>query len=102
MGELAAARGIPFGQIIQLRLCEPDLRIRELPQALTPMRLLEMGDLAHRQIPHDHFVDCMDLWELSCGLLGPAETCKKKETCEPSLLLSPRHCRQGKLAVAGQ
>lgn len=66
----AAARGIPIGQIIHLRLCEPDLRIRELPQALTPMRLLEMGDLAHRQIPHDHFVDCMDLWELSCGLRG--------------------------------
>ena len=66
----AAARGIPIGQIIQLRLCEPDLRILELPQALTPMRLLEMGDIAHRQIPHDHYIDCMDLWELSCGMRG--------------------------------
>lgn len=66
----AAARGVPIGQIIQLRLCEPDLRIHELPQALTPMRLLEMGHTTHRQIAHDHYIDCMDLWELSCGLRG--------------------------------
>ena len=66
----AAARTVPLGQLIGMRLTEPDLYIYFNPKPLTPLLLLQMDDSMHRLLPHDHLVDCMDLWELACGLRG--------------------------------
>jgi hypothetical protein len=34
------------------------------------MFFMDLVDKGHLPVPHDHFVDCMDLWELSCGYKG--------------------------------
>ena len=65
---LAAAKGIPMGQIIGLRLCEPE--VVHTYQVRRPLDLQEMLDAGRLPIPIDAWVDCMDLWELCCGLRG--------------------------------
>ena len=65
---LAAAKGIPMGQIIGLRLCEPEaIHTYEIRR---PLDLQEMLDAGRLPICIDAWVDCMDLWELCCGLRG--------------------------------
>ena len=63
-----------MGQLIGLRLAEPDITCFyssiERPKALTPLFLMNLGDKIHLIVPHDHVIDCMDLWELACGLKG--------------------------------
>ena len=36
-------------------------------RALTLDQLQERGECP---LPHDHVIDCMDLWELACGMRG--------------------------------
>ena len=65
---LAAAKGIPMGQIIGLRLTEPE--VVHTYTVRRPLDLQEMLDAGRLPIPIDACVDCMDLWELCCGLRG--------------------------------
>ena len=66
---LSAAKFIPVGQLVALRLCEPDLAIY-FNTSLSPGLLMNVQDRGMCMVPHDHYIDCMDLWELSCGLKG--------------------------------
>ena len=65
---LAAAKGIPMGQIIGLRLTEPEAV--HMYHVRRPLDLQEMLDAGRLPIPIDAWIDCMDLWELCCGLRG--------------------------------
>ena len=65
---LAAAKGIPLGQIIGLRLTEPE--VMHNYNIKRPLELQEMLDSGRLPIPVDAWIDCMDLWELCCGLRG--------------------------------
>jgi hypothetical protein len=65
---LVCAKGIPMAQIIGLRLTEPEI-VRE-KKFIKPLELQEILDAGKLAIPIDCFVDCMDLWELACGLRG--------------------------------
>ena len=65
---LAAARGVPMAQIIGMRLTEPEINILCGPQK--PLQLQERLDRGQLSLPVDAYVDCMDLWELCCGLRG--------------------------------
>jgi hypothetical protein len=72
---LACARLIPVGQLTALRLSEHSLAASEPTGKLTPLRCLEILDSLQLRtekmiMTHDHFVDCMDLWELACGQRG--------------------------------
>ena len=64
----AAAKGIPLSQLIAMRLAEPELVQRH--QLSTPLALLQIQDTAKCPIMVDAYIDCMDLWELACGLRG--------------------------------
>ena len=66
---LSAAKCIPVGQFVCMRLAEPDIAIR-FNRPPTPMALLQIQDSSECPVCHDHFIDCMDLWELACGLRG--------------------------------
>ena len=65
---LAAAKGIPLGQIIGLRLTEPE--VIHMYNIKRPLELHEMLDTKRLPIPVDAWIDCLDLWELCCGLRG--------------------------------
>ena len=69
---LAAAKAIPIGQLGALRLAEPELCAQHgyRQKRLAPLQLLDLQEKGLVPIPHDHVIDCMDLWELSCGLRG--------------------------------
>ena len=64
----AAAKGVPLGQMTALRYTEPELTITH--GTITSIDLIELLDTSACPLPHDHFIDCRDLWELSCGLKG--------------------------------
>ena len=51
-----------------MRLAEPGLVQRH--QLITPLALLQIQDTAKCPIIVDAYIDCMDLWALSCGLRG--------------------------------
>ena len=65
---LTAAKGIPLGQIIGSRLTEPE--VMHTYNIKRPLELQEMLDAGRLPIPVDAWIDCMDLWELCCGLRG--------------------------------
>ena len=69
---LAAAKAIPIGQLGALRLAEPELCAHHGHRQvrLAPLQLLDIQDKSQCPIPHDHVIDCMDLWELACGCKG--------------------------------
>ena len=67
-GTLAAAKGTPLGQIIGLRLTEPE--VMHTYNIKRPLELQEMLDAGRLPIPVDAWIDCMDLWEFCCGLQG--------------------------------
>ena len=54
-----------MGQFTLLRFAEPLLMI-QLQRPITPKLLLAFidGDQPALPLVHDHFVDCVDLWEL--------------------------------------
>ena len=66
---LSAAKSIPVGQLISLRLSEPDFVISH-ERVLTPLLLMELQDSGKAVVPVDVMIDCMDLWELATGLRG--------------------------------
>ena len=66
---LAAAKTVPLAQIAALRLAEPEITMLHR-RKLSPLELMTLQDKALVPIPVDHAVDCMDLWELSCGNKG--------------------------------
>ena len=65
---LAAARGVPMAHIIGMRLTKPEINILCGPQK--PLQLQERLDRGQLSLPVDAYVDCMDLWEVCCGLRG--------------------------------
>lgn len=66
---LATAKVLPVGQLTSLRLYEPQLCLKY--GKMTPLNFLQYLDsITTLDIPHDHYVDCMDLWELGCGSRG--------------------------------
>ena len=65
---LVCAKGVPTAQLVAMRLAEPELAMQL--RAITPLALLDVQDRGLCPIPVDTFVDCMDLWELACGLRG--------------------------------
>ena len=65
----AAAKAIPMGQMIALRYAEPELVARST-KTVTPLILEQYQERGECPLMHDHFIDCMDLWELSCGMKG--------------------------------
>ena len=69
---LSSAKAIPLSQLIALRLCEPEIVTRRdfKMHRARPMALLEVQESATVPLPVDSFIDCMDLWELACGLKG--------------------------------
>ena len=64
----AAAKAIPLGQMIALRYAEPELIAQK--GKMTPLALESFQEKGLCPVLHDHFIDCMDLWELSCGMRG--------------------------------
>lgn len=66
---LAAARGLPMGQLLSIRYSEADL-VRVNRGRITPMRFLQLQDDGHVPIPTDLMIDCMDCWELCTGYRG--------------------------------
>ena len=69
---LSAAKAIPLAQLVALRLCQPEVTTRRSfsRQCSTPLALLDVQESGTVPLPVDSFIDCMDLWELSCGLKG--------------------------------
>ena len=65
----AAAKAIPMGQMIALRYSEPEL-VAKSNRKITPSMLEALQEEGKCPLVHDHFTDCMDLWELSCGMRG--------------------------------
>ena len=65
---LACAALIPMGQLVCMRLAEPELSIKY--GKLSPIKLLKIQDDSHCPVLYDHMVDCMDLWDLACGRKG--------------------------------
>ena len=52
-----------------MRIAEPELIVNaEVP--LTPLAMMHLQDSGRCTVMVDHFVDCMDLWELVCGKKG--------------------------------
>ena len=69
----AAAATIPYGGFVGLRYTEPEFAM-QLGRAPKPLDYFNLADKVPRPLSHDHFVDCMDLWELCCGQRGiPAD-----------------------------
>ena len=66
----AAAKTIPLGHMVSLRYTEPEfaIKLRRRPLAIDYLKAEQGRELC--TLPHDHFVDCMDLWELACGYRG--------------------------------
>ena len=58
-----------MGQMIALRYAEPELVARST-KTVTPLILEQYQERGECPLMHDHFIDCMDLWELSCGMKG--------------------------------
>eukprot|EP00959_Pyramimonas_sp_CCMP1952_P183301 3832205-Pyramimonas_sp.AAC.1 len=69
---LSAAKAIPLAQLVALRLCEPEVTTRRsfAGKHSIPLALLDVQESATVPLPVDSFIDCMDRWELSCGLKG--------------------------------
>ena len=65
---LASARGVPIGQIVGMRLTEPEINALWGPQK--PLQLQERLDNGQLSLPVDAFIDCMDVWDLCCGQKG--------------------------------
>jgi hypothetical protein len=65
---LSCAALIPLGQLVCMRLAEPELTIKH--GRLTPIRLLQIQEDGICPVLYDHIVDCMDLWDLACGRKG--------------------------------
>ena len=65
---LSAAKGIPLAQLVALRFAESEL-VASL-NIRAPLKLLEVQDSGLCPIPVDAYIDCMDLWELCCGIRG--------------------------------
>ena len=65
----AAAKIIPVGQIVSLRLGEAIMHCK-YNFMLTARLLAEITDTGALPYPCDHYIECMDLWELSCGMRG--------------------------------
>ena len=64
-----AAKIVPVGHIVTLRLGEASLHCK-YNFMLTARLLAEITDTGKLPYPCDHYIDCMDLWELSCGMRG--------------------------------
>jgi len=66
----AAAKTIPMGGLLSLRYTEPEYAVilKRRPRALDYLEHQDDNRLC--LLPHDHFVDCMDLWDLACGYKG--------------------------------
>ena len=64
----SAAKCVPMGQLTLLRFAEPLLQI-QLQRTITPEVLLQLMEADRPALPlqHDHWIDCMDLWELCTG-----------------------------------
>ena len=66
---LSCAALIPMGQLVPMRIAEPELTIKF--GRLTPMKLLTIQDDGLCPVMYDHMVDCMDLLcDLACGRKG--------------------------------
>ena len=65
---LSCAALIPMGQLICMRLAEPELAVKHC--MLSPMRLLQIQENGLCPVLYDHMVDCMDLWDLACSRKG--------------------------------
>jgi hypothetical protein len=65
---LSCAALIPMGQLVAMRVAEPELAIKY--GRLTPMKLMTIQDDGLCPVMYDHMVDCMDLWDLACGRKG--------------------------------
>ena len=65
----AAARLVPMGPLAAMRYAEPELAaaLGRSPKAQDCMTIL---DDASCPLRHDHFIDCMYIWELCCGYKG--------------------------------
>ena len=65
----AAARLVPMGSLAAMRYTEPELAaaLGRSPKAQDFMAILDDASCPFR---HDHFIECMDLWELCCGCKG--------------------------------
>ena len=66
----ACSRAIPIAELVSLRISEPEMKLYADPEEMTPMRLLHLIEGKKPWIPIDCLIDCMDLWELSCGRKG--------------------------------
>ena len=66
---LAAAALIPMGQLVAMRLAEPELLAKNGGK-VTPMYLLRIQEESLCPIMMDHIIDCMDVWDLACGKKG--------------------------------
>ena len=62
---LAAAQGIPLGQIIGLRLTEPE--VMHTYNIKRPLELQEILDAGRLPIPVDAWIDCMDMCNFAVG-----------------------------------
>ncbi len=65
---LSAAKAIPVAQLVAMRLSEPELTQKH--SINKPLLLQELQDTGQCPIPVDAYIDCMDLWELCCGMRG--------------------------------
>ena len=66
---LSAAKFIPTAQLAAIRLTEPEI-VTRLGKRSKPLALLEVQEEALCPLPVDAYVDCMDLWDLACGVKG--------------------------------
>ena len=66
---LACTATIPIAQLVAMRIAEIEL-IAQYGIALTPMKLMQIQDDGQCPVFVDHYIDCMDLWDLACGKKG--------------------------------
>ena len=65
----AAAKTLPIAQLAAIRYAEPEVALR-YDCKLRPLQLMTFCDEARCPVPVDAVIDCMDLWELICGIRG--------------------------------
>jgi hypothetical protein len=65
---LASAKAIPLAQLVAMRCSEPEFSLTM--RNSSPLSVLELQENGRCPIMIDAYVDCMDLWELCCGLRG--------------------------------
>ena len=76
---LAATKAIPISQLTALRLTELEI-LNRFPEQPPHIAMLRAQDENLCPLPVDHYIDCMDLWELCCGLKGTPQD-KSQRLC---------------------